>query len=352
MQQPEQQPESLAGKTVLAAIARTEVGDGVASASMTVFPVFGPPADSPLVYYTLAESIEEGWVVVAERPSATVPELELKNQGTALVFILDGEEIVGGRQNRIANASYLIAPEMTVSLPVSCVEHGRWHPTAAHFSSGETANSSLRRAKEEQVKASLRHSSAAPAAARLAPSARYSSDQGAVWDSVAETQAALAVPSRSGALHDVYESRRASLTDYDRAFPYPKNATGLIVAIGGRFAGAELFDQPRTAQILWPKLVRSYALDALTQAPGTPVDRSRAVRLLARTAHARCEVYPSLALGEDVRLEGDGVFGAALVYHGAVVHASVFRDYENRKSSGATPGVVRSAVRRLMRDRL
>jgi hypothetical protein len=72
----------------------------------------------------------------------------------------------------------------------------------------------------------------------------------------------------------MYQSRGGSLDEYLHAFPYIAGAIGFAVALGGRMAGADLFDQPESAQALWPKLLRSYALDAMD----APVRRATTAR--------------------------------------------------------------------------
>jgi hypothetical protein len=145
-------------------------------------------------------------------------------------------------------------------------------------------------------------------------------------------------------MRDHYRSREETLAGFERAFPSVEGATGLVVALNGHIAGADLFDQPRTARVFWPKLVRSYALDAMEGSSGAPVSRDRAVRLLERTRGARCEVFPSLALGDDVRLEGEGVVGSALVYQETAVHVSLFRIRGDEASRGGS--IARASTRR------
>jgi hypothetical protein len=252
------------------------------------------------------------------------------------VLVLDGEEIIGGMQNRIVIASFLVGAHTTLPIPVTCVEHGRWHPASASersFSSGESTYYSLKREKHAQVHASLRSSGA------------HTSDQGAVWNAIAERQTASRVASSTGAMHDIYTSRRESLEEYLRAFPYVENAVGFAVALGGGMAGADIFDQPATARTLWPKLVRSYALDALDAAEGGTVARDRADRLLERTRDARCETFATLGLGEDVRLEGDGVIGGGLVYDETPIHITLFRTHEGDTSAQSSM-ISRASLRR------
>lgn len=293
------------------------VGEPTHFGSMALFPVFRS-GQSVLRYTTLAEALTERLVEVTEQESATVPGLTVINHSDTMVFVLDSEEIVGGKQNRIVNASFLIGPRSKTALTVSCVEHGRWHGSSPAFAPGEAANFSLKRDKHFQVRESLRMSGAPMA------------DQGAVWESVAASSAARGVRSETGALHRVYEESGKTLEQYERALAWPEGAVGLAVALGGGMAGADLFDQPRTARALWSKLVRSYAMDALGAQKAPAVEKARAERLLKRLVGGRAEVFPSLGLGRDVRSEGAGATGAALCYANSVVHLSIFRQQNSR----------------------
>jgi hypothetical protein len=260
--------------------------------------------------------------------------LTLRNKGAVMIFVLDGEEVIGGRQNRIVNASFLIAANSTVTLPVTCVEHGRWHDVSREFSSGESMPHAMRLAKHRQVSASL---------ARVS---RPIADQGATWDAIAEKQATTGTRSATGALHDIYQSQQERLGAWEQTFPYVPGAVGFIIGLGGQITGADLFDQPETAEALWPKLRRSYALDALDVTASAPIEQEQAERLLAQARGARCQVYPSLALGEDVRFEGDGVFGGGLVYEETPIHVSLFRSDEQTTQTTRAGMLARASQRR------
>jgi hypothetical protein len=54
--------------------------------------------------------------------------------------------------------------------------------------------------------------------------------------------------------------------EYVRAFDCAPLQAGLVFAIDGRAVGLDLFDYPHTLRRLFPKLLRSYALDALETA--------------------------------------------------------------------------------------
>ena len=65
----------------------------------------------------------------------SVPELLVDNMGDIRVLFIEGEELVGPKQNRILNTSILVAAKSKTKIPVSCVEHGRWGYKSKFFGS-------------------------------------------------------------------------------------------------------------------------------------------------------------------------------------------------------------------------
>lgn len=77
----------------------------------------------------LEDALHAGTLRVEEMNEAgSVPELHIVNEGTLQVLILEGDELIGAKQNRVVNSSVLIATNSELVLPVSCVERGRWSP--------------------------------------------------------------------------------------------------------------------------------------------------------------------------------------------------------------------------------
>lgn len=292
---------------------RVEEGStfGLGGHLVTAFPLRGDRQGS-LDYALLEEALAADTLDVRELEQPAVGAVQAINRGDRPVLITDGDTLTGGQQNRVVNSSVLVPPGRLV-LPVSCVERGRWHPDAIAFAASEIAYPALRMAKSAHVGASLRDSG------------HHVADQGQIWEEIAGRQAAGAVASPTESMPDLYEHRRDRLVAYARALPCPRDAVGVIFGYGGRVVSMEMFDAPDTLLRFWHRLVRAAALDALAQKPDVAVSLSRAVRMLNRAKKADCAPFPSPGLGEDVRVAGAGVEGAALMLRSIAVHAALYR---------------------------
>ena len=102
------------------------IGDPLHYHNLTLFPLLWPhPADPP--YLLLQQAIEAGEAVVEEISEAgNVPNLLLHNKSHRPVLISEGDILMGAKQNRVVNVTVLVAARTKFTLPVSCVEQGRW----------------------------------------------------------------------------------------------------------------------------------------------------------------------------------------------------------------------------------
>ncbi len=309
--------------------------------NLTIFPVLTPDGTAP-DYLTLEQALEEELIHITERDDgASVPELKLVNRGNRPVLIIEGEELVGAKQNRIVNASFLVAAESEVVLPVSCVEQGRWHYDTDKFASGKRMmHPSLRRQHQQDVKFSLDRG------------AGYRSNQGRIWDDIAAKSARMQVHAPTGAMAAVFESCEDRLFDYLKAFHLLDRQTGALFAVNGEILGLECFGYADTFGRFFEKLVKSYALDALdggaeNKKPSVPP--GEAGRFVESAAKCEKQSHPSLGRGENVTLESPAISGAALVANGRMLHLSAFK-----KEAGNGPAEVkylRYSQRRYRRSR-
>ena len=114
--------------------------------------------EAPVDFLTLDEALEREALVITEvNEGGSVAELKVANRSDQKVLLLDGEELVGAKQNRVLNVTILIAPQSETVIPVSCVEQGRWSYRSRQFGSESRAMSAkLKRRKSETVAMNLR----------------------------------------------------------------------------------------------------------------------------------------------------------------------------------------------------
>lgn len=311
------------------------LGDPQVWRNLTVFPLFGNFSHSPN-YITLSQAIEKERILVREiSESGSVPQILLENVGDMCVLLVDGEELIGAKQNRILNLSILVPPRSRTVIPVSCVEAGRWSWAHSNFHGSENiAFSRLRMRKARSVSMSLNRKEG-----RL-------SDQSEVWETNRELFDDLDVHSRSQAMGDTFDNRREALGKYVCAAPAIDEQLGAIFAVNANVVGLDLFDHPWTLHAILPKLVRSYSLDALRGRSkiSTPASRKAAKRFLEHLIKARAYRYRAIGEGDDFRLETEELLGGALVVNGRVVHLCAFAN-ESQAGSPAT-GFSRAVARK------
>jgi hypothetical protein len=98
--------------------------------ALTVIPTLAPMPAEP-EWLTVAEAGDR--VCITEiSEGGSVPNLRVANLGDLPLLLLDGEQLVGAKQNRILNMTVLVAAHTEVTIPVSCVEQGRWGYRARH----------------------------------------------------------------------------------------------------------------------------------------------------------------------------------------------------------------------------
>ena len=102
--------------------------------NLTIIPLFAETGPKSPDYLTMEDAINSRLLIIGEKNSGgSVPELIAQNLADIPVLLLDGEEVIGAKQNRILNASILLAPKSTTVIPVSCVEAHRWSYTTENF---------------------------------------------------------------------------------------------------------------------------------------------------------------------------------------------------------------------------
>jgi len=191
-----------------------------------------------LEYLLLDKALSEDLIEIIEvNKEGSVQDLKVNNHSSLMVLILDGEELVGAKQNRVVNTTILVKGNSELVIPVSCVEEGRWSYGSPNFQSQDRIMpSSLRGKKSEQVYQSIKNVG------------KFKANQGAIWDEIASKASRRGAESPSMAMADIYEKDHPSIQKYVKHFRLIDSQVGAIFMINGKVVGMDAVGKPGTFQ--------------------------------------------------------------------------------------------------------
>ena len=296
--------------------------------NLTIFPVAATTSHDTQSFLTLDEGLRSGDVVVSEsgnsaplvrprhgfRPSqyhpgegAEVNRLVLVNNSNRPLILLAGEIVTGGKQDRVIGKDRLVPAESDpVDLSVFCVEPGRWTATKANFGVYDTTMAqpavrarAMADKNQEMVWSEVRKEQGAVAGQLSAPMAAAVGGMSSYArvmqnDEVQKKVDAVAEPMQ----HD-YQSVIKQLRD--------RNAVGVVVAVNGEIIWADVFANTSLLEKYWPKLVRSYAAEAIVNpAKSHEADLKSAQRFIDNLESRREVVESEPGLYRHTEMTGDG----------------------------------------------
>ncbi|RLI74735.1 hypothetical protein DRO97_05175 [Archaeoglobales archaeon] len=225
-----------------------EFGEVKMHKNMAIVPIFTP---IEMEYLTLGEAIEDNLIEITEVGPGAIPQLKVVNHANLPVLILNGEELIGIKQNRILNTSILVKENSEVIVPVSCTERGRWKELSEKASDFAIATPKLRMRKLSSVTKSLKESRT------------FKADQIIVWSGVEGVLASGGVASPTFAMSDAFKAKNDEIDEYLITFECLPNQKGLLVFIDGEIVGFEALSSEAAYRKLHGKFIKSYALEAL-----------------------------------------------------------------------------------------
>jgi hypothetical protein len=253
----------------------------ITQGNLTIFPVVARTDHDTSTFISLDDGIRSGEVVVTEagqvrplirgpHPPQTIPyqrsgaqvnKLVLVNNSKRPLILLAGEIVTGGKQDRIIAKDRIIpAGGEPIDLSVFCVEPGRWSGSTAQFGAmkvPQMAQPKLRfdamAAKNQQkVWDDVRSSSETVTLVADAAPVQTTSYASTMQDGTIQKK----VDSVASPMERSYDSAIRKLRE--------RHAVGVVVAVGGEIIWADIFASSQLLQKYWPKLVRSYATEAIT----------------------------------------------------------------------------------------
>jgi hypothetical protein len=279
-----------------------------------VMPLLAGEDPDPLGLALLDEALEAGDVKISETSEmGEVPFLKLENGGERPVLILEGEELVGGKQNRVVNATIIVPAGNILKIPVSCMEAGRWDRRQEDFNSGKA----IFRAKSRAVqKASV--------TASIRERGTFRSDQGAVWDEVSASLDEFAAPSPSSDFRASRDKLTERIEKLVTAFRPVESQIGAIFTSSVGILGMESLATPDLFQRSAEKIVRSFAFEVLSAPDLENVGTDHVDDWWNKVLDAPLSRHPSLGVGEDIRIDSQDFIGSGLRWNSTLIHFSCF----------------------------
>jgi len=273
---------------------------------LTVFPISLSRDNGPVRnVLTMQQAMERGLLVVEELTPPRLSEARFVNKSeNRFVFLMAGELVAGGRQNRTLRTDALLGPQSSTELPLYCVEKGRWSGEAKFSVSSGVAPQAVR----EQ--------------------AASGAGQDAVWDEVARANSRMEVSTPSDDLNAAMTGpatarRLGELRD--KIIPrLPRGCVGIVVAHGSRIVGSDLFNSPELFAAMRQKVLDSYLSqyglgpriveEADRDKPAAPAVSQEQVRQYLRDCYdGRFEAGPMRGVGRIWHLAGQPA-GQTLAY--------------------------------------
>jgi len=325
-------------------LSRVRLGQPQRHADITLFPLFDA-RQSDLDYQTMDPSLMRGDLEINEiNQGGEVPLLEAHNRVNEFILLLDSEEIMGAKQNRVLNTSILLPRKKRTTIPVSCTEAGRWAYASASFqSSGNMMPKAARARKMKSVTTTAASVAAACAAGAPVPPVAccYESNQSEVWEDVAFLHKKSAVPSSTSAMSDVYEAIREKIDRMTDPFKMLPGQRGILVLKNEEVMGLDLLSQPDAYAQLHRKILGSYVMDSAIE--GATATRqstdaeAQAEAFLEELSAAEGEAHKSAGEGTDVRYDSPTLSGTALMHEEQLIHASFLRHDPKLSSRAPMP---------------
>jgi hypothetical protein len=289
-------------------LAGVRVGERCARGGLTVFWLHASAAPTPLAIATLDEARAAGGLLVTERDQAAVSGLVIENRGPLHVLLLAGEILQGGKQNRIVVEDVLVPPRSgPLTLPVYCVEQGRWQGAGSQFTTRETL-----------------------AAPRLREKMLERSDQREVWAEVDRYARHAAAPSATASYQAIPDKPevQAQQKDVETAIgrKIAPGAQGAALFVGETLAGLDLFQDGSLFAREWSKLLRASTIEAYGRTIADPDERRLRASLdeLVKSAGgAAGSVRRGVGAGWLVEIRMSRARGSALVAESQVVHVAM-----------------------------
>ncbi len=193
-------------------------------------------------------------VITEKQGGGQVNALVAKNTSQDTIYLMQGEVVSGGKQDRVLAQDVLLAPGGSVEISAFCVEQGRWEAGAEKRSFSKVQG---------------------VGAQKLRSAVANKKEQQAVWHNVADYLQEFEVQAPTGTFNALQDDAafQRDMTRYRAHFnalykSHPQ-IIGVVAISGDEVIGCDLFATTAMFQSAYEGLLQAYITEALTR--GKPV---------------------------------------------------------------------------------
>lgn len=201
-------------------------------------------------YTNLKDAIEKNEIKVSEvSESGTVNTLMAENSSQDSIYVMAGEIVKGGKQDRVIAQDFVIPPGEKINVGAFCVEQGRW----SEKRSGSDFDGYFNVSSKAVRKAAL-----------------VDKNQQEVWKEVAVATDANEAESSTGAYTALEQSKdyqkelKPYLNKFENAFDKVPTVIGVVAVTGDQVIGCDLFANHKMFSDAYNNLLHSYVTEAVT----------------------------------------------------------------------------------------
>lgn len=230
-------------------------------------------------FKSLSQAIEiDRFRIVEKKPygrfddNGAVNSLTILNKSTDTIFLMAGDVMQGGNQDRVIAVDMIVPPRTVKDIEVFCVEKGRWSPRIPEEE----------KEYEEKAKKHFAFSGYYNVASRnIRKAVSQEKNQEEVWAQVAAITSKNGGDTETGTYAGLEQSntftekRNSYLGFFDGKFEANENVIGIVAVSGNEVLGTDIFAHPNLFKSKYESLLHSYVTDAINEEGTASISKER-----------------------------------------------------------------------------
>lgn len=276
---------------------------------------FASSEQNTIEYISGITAIAKKLISVSEISTmGSVNNIKLTNQSNFYIFFMDGDILIGAKQNRVLNTSVFVKPHSTINIPVSCVEQGRWSSSSSEFTQSKFIYPDIMRLKKiESVTLNLRRGHG------------HFANQNKVWDEVSFLASRFDSFSNTQNLEEILEKNQEKFDSYIDKIPLNKEANGIAIFSDNYPISIDIFNRVDIYQEYFSKKLINAAIESsnlkngennLTEAEA----KFRLLDLFDQLEKQEFTIHDGVGIGQEKRYTSDDFVATELNYENHLVH--------------------------------